>query len=189
MSDRLERILDKEEIRDVLARYARGVDRRDWNAVRAAFHPDAHDDHGEYKGGVEGFIAWVSARHAAIEQSMHFLGNCLIEFPSLDAAVVETYYVAIQRIGAEAGDAPRRLLAQSGAKAVSGAIHLEVFGRYIDRFERRGGTWRIARRVVAFEAVRAEPSGEAGLSPAWVQALRSHEDAIYAARRDAGLAD
>jgi SnoaL-like domain len=91
-------LLDRIAIHDLIARYASAVDRRDWARVRDTFHPDAHDDHGEYKGDVDGFIAWVSKRHAEIPQSMHFLGNCLIEFASADVALVETYFVAKQTI-------------------------------------------------------------------------------------------
>lgn len=88
---------DRLAIQDLMATYAQGVDRRDWEAVRATFHPDATDDHGDCKGGVDGFIEWVSRRHAGIEQSMHFLGNCRIEFAAADRAVVETYYFVRQR--------------------------------------------------------------------------------------------
>ena len=47
---------DRREIEDCLLRYVRGVDRKNWELVRAAYHPDAHDDHGNYQGGIDGFI-------------------------------------------------------------------------------------------------------------------------------------
>lgn len=75
-------LLAREAIREVLQLYARGVDRRDWALVASTYHPDAHDDHGGYKGGVTGLLEWLERRHASIEQSMHFLGNCLIDFRS-----------------------------------------------------------------------------------------------------------
>ena len=36
MNDILQRLSDKEQIRDVMVRYARGVDRRDWELVRSS---------------------------------------------------------------------------------------------------------------------------------------------------------
>ena len=34
MNDALQRLIDKDEIRDLMSRYARGVDRADWEGVR-----------------------------------------------------------------------------------------------------------------------------------------------------------
>ncbi|MSW28497.1 MAG: nuclear transport factor 2 family protein, partial [Actinobacteria bacterium] len=71
MNDELRSLVERQKICDVLARYARGVDRREWNLVSDAYHPDAFDDHGGYKGGVPGLLEWLERRHATIEQSMH----------------------------------------------------------------------------------------------------------------------
>jgi hypothetical protein len=189
MDPRIARLLDRQEIQDLLARYCRAVDRRDWAKLGDVFHADAHDDHGEYKGGVEGFLAWVKQRHASIGQSMHFLGNCLIEFAGDDVALVETYFVASQRLGAEAGPAARKMLEQCGADS-AGAVDLDVLGRYIDRMERRaGGPWKIARRTVAFDAVRARPATGGPLNPLWGQARRDPDDPVFAERRAIGLRD
>jgi len=38
--------------------------------------------------------------------------------------------------------------------------HMVAGLRYVDRFERRGGEWRIARRVCAFEWRRTDPVGD-----------------------------
>jgi hypothetical protein len=183
------RLQDRFAIQDLLVRYCRGVDRRDWAQVRDCFHPDARDDHGEYKGDAAGFMQWVQKRHAAVAQSMHFIGNCLIEFAGEDVAVVETYYVAWQQLDAEAGAAARSLLEQGGAGAVQGALEIDVMGRYVDRFERRGGAWRIARRAVVFEALRTRAATGGPLNPAWAQQKRDRTDPLYAMRREAGLPD
>ena len=50
MTEALQRLIDKDEIRDVMARYCRGVDRADWDLVRSTYHTDAYDDHGDYRG-------------------------------------------------------------------------------------------------------------------------------------------
>ena len=79
-ADGLKQLLNKERIKDTLVSYCRGVDRREWDLVREAYHSDAYDDHGGYKGNVDGFIEWLERRHQTIEQSMHFIGNCKIDF-------------------------------------------------------------------------------------------------------------
>lgn len=178
MKDEISRLLDRAALHDLMARYAQGVDRRDWDTVRDTFHPDATDNHGDYQGGVDGFIEWVSARHANVEQSVHFLGNCLVEFASDDRAVVETYFVARQR---SPGDVV------VGGSDVSGDVDVEVLGRYVDIAERRGGVWRTARRTVAFETIRAWPAGGTPIPADWAQARRDNDDPLHTMRRTAGL--
>ena len=185
-TQRLARIADRLDIQDNMARYARGVDRRDWDRVRAVFHPDAQDDHGEYKGGVDGFIEWVSKRHANVAQSMHFLGNCLIEFAGDDMALVETYYIAMQRLDEGAGSA-LSLLVEGGGSPPSGAVDVDILGRYIDHFERREGTWKVARRVVAFDSIRTHPVSSGPLNPDWALARRDDKDPVFQMRAALGL--
>ncbi len=179
MNDGLSRLVDRAAIQDLLARYARGVDRRDWELVRATYHPDAHDHHGEYKGGVDDFIAWVSRRHEKVAQSMHFLGNCLIEFTGPDVALVETYYIARQTYGADA-TAARTMVAAGGAHA--GPVEAEIWGRYIDIVERRHGEWRTARRTLAFELLQAGPATSLPLGSDWAQSKRDASDPLVAMR-------
>lgn len=142
----LEKLVAKSEIEDCLKRYARGVDRRDWDMVRGCFHDDATDHHGEFYGTGEQFIDWVSARHADVPFSMHYLLNCLVEFTSDHVAAVETYFWAIQR---------RETIQPDGS--VKGT-DFEVFGRYMDRFEKREGVWRVAGRKVAYDSTSQSPS-------------------------------
>ncbi len=59
-------------------------------------------------------------------------------------------------------------------------------GRYIDRFEKRGGQWRIASRVVAVEKATLLPA-DSGPRPARV-GRRDRQDPSYAALRDRGAA-
>lgn len=188
MADTLQRLIDREEIRDVLARYCRHVDRRDWEAVRTVYHPDATDDHGDYRGNIDGFIAWVRERHAQVAQSMHFTGNVLIEFAADDVAIVETYFVAFQTLGPEAGEAARKILSGGSARPDQ-PIQTSMFGRYLDRMERRGGPWKIARRVLVLEAIRVDTGAAPPLKPEWAQVRRDRDDPIYHLRREAGLAD
>ncbi len=186
VDDTPERLADRARIVDALARYARGVDRRNWAFVRSAFHPGATVDQGDYKGSAEGLIESMAARHGAIEQSMHILTNTLIEFDSQDGAIVETYYTAIQRNAHLPIEMRRALL---GANApTEGKIDLRAVGRYVDRFERRDGAWRIARRVCIVETIVGSPAPSAPTySDKWVVQSRDSDDALWAARAAVGL--
>ena len=73
MTDTLQSLIDKQEIRDCMARYARGVDRADWEAVRDTYHDDAYDDHGDYKGAVLWHLKAAELGHA---QAQSNLGVC-----------------------------------------------------------------------------------------------------------------
>jgi hypothetical protein len=179
MSDALQRLVDKDQIRDLMSRYARGVDRGDWDLVRDTYHTDATDDHGDYKGGVDGFIEFARARTAGATQVMHFLGECLIEFASDDVAIVETYFFTAHTLGPEA----QRQYRVSGGSSVQ----LSQYGRYADRVERRNRAWRIAQRIVVFEATRLAIGEVPPLRPEWASQQRDRTDPIYRLRTAAGL--
>lgn len=164
---RLHRLLAIQDIRDLMSRYARGVDRRDWDMVRDCYHSDAHDEHGSYRGAVPGFIAWVSARHADIPACIHFLGNSTIELEDDSRAVGETYFIAIQRVAyrSDGGDETRDDI---------------VFGRYLDRFENRAGVWRISARQVVYDLVQVKPVDGRERQPAGPFGRRDPTDPVFA---------
>lgn len=180
MSDALQRLIDKDQIRDLMARYARGVDRADWDAVRATYHTDAYDDHGDYKGGIDGFIDFARSRTGGATQVMHFLGECLIEFAGADVAIVETYFFTAHTLGPEAQR-------QYGASAEAGPVQLSHYGRYADRVERRDGVWRIAQRIVIFETTRLALGEVPPIKPSWATHRRDMSDPIFRLRAEAGL--
>lgn len=166
--DAIEKLIAKSEIEENLCRYARGVDRRDWPAVRECYHDDATDWHGEFQGSPGGFIEWVSARHAQIPFSMHFLGNCLIEFDDARSAHAETYFVAISR---------RETKTNSEN---SEGRDTEIFGRYVDRFEKRAdNVWRVASRQVVYDSSRTLQSTHHLRELQGVMGERSRKDAVY----------
>jgi hypothetical protein len=130
----LEALLDQQAIRDVVLRYCRGIDRLDLELVRECYHPDATDDHGGFVGTRDEYVDWVSGVLARYEGTMHVVANQLVELDG-DAARSETYGIAYHF-----GDPPddhRR--------------NFTTGFRYVDRFERRDGEWRIAHRVAVRE--------------------------------------
>jgi hypothetical protein len=144
--------------------------------VRSTYHPDAFDAHGDYKGPIDGLIDWLDQRFAGVDNSMHFLGNCLIEFAGPDLALVETSFVS--RRLRPLSDAERKDLGPTDA------ICREGWGRYVDRFERRNGEWRVAHRTVVLEASSSSvATGGMRTSPlTWGQ--RNRTDRIYQAHSE-----
>lgn len=180
MDEALQRLIDKDAIRDVMARYARGVDRGDWDAVRETYHSDAYDDHGDYKGDLDGFIAFGRERTGGATQVMHFLGQSVIEFASAEVAVVETYFFTAHTLGPEGRKA-------YGAANAAGPVQISQYGRYVDRVEKRDGVWRIANRIVVFEANRLMIGEVPPLKAEWAGQKRDKDDPIFRTRQAAGL--
>src|SRR5439155_964055 len=55
--------------------------------------------------------------------------------------------------------------------------------RYVDRFERRGGTWRIAKRVCAFDwtyTIPFDPAQKFAFGPDFTVGRRDRDDITYA---------
>jgi hypothetical protein len=130
-----EQLSDLQCIRDAVMRYAHGLDRLDPEHMATAYWPDATDDHGPSGAGpATGYIATAMASHARWSPSIHTLLNHLVELEDDGVhARGETYCVAYLF------DTER-------------AAMYQWFGRYLDRFEKRGDEWRILERVVVHEA-------------------------------------
>jgi len=128
LQDMVQELWNREAIRQCLTRYARGVDRFDRDLILSAFHPDAIDEHGKFVGGPREFVDWALAQHQRAHLThQHCLLNHTCEFDG-DIAYTETYFmfVGMNRKG--------KPLVMNG-------------GRYIDRFEKRDGHWRIGYRI------------------------------------------
>lgn len=169
---------DKAAIHEAILRYARAIDRGDWDAVRDAYHNDAFDDHGEFKGTIDELIPWLEKRFAGVETGMHFVGNCLIELVNANLALAETYFVS-HRLRPPINDVEVAQCDEGGAFCRQG------WGRYVDRFERRSdGVWRVAQRTVVMDSVIQFPvkGGERGGVTVWGR--RDSQDWLYLRRAE-----
>lgn len=185
--DDLQRLIDKDAIRDTMLRYCRGIDRRDWELARSAFFDDATDHHADFRGPIRDFFDWIIPQHDQVAKSTHMLGNVLIEFAGATVAVVESYFLASLELGPEAAGHRKQFAAQE-TRALPGRVKLDVLGRYVDRFEKRDGAWRVARRQVVFDSQHSRPLiGDVDANTHWVLGRRDAQDAIFLARHDAGL--
>jgi hypothetical protein len=176
----LRQLLEKERIRQVLYLYVRGVDRFDEDLIRSAFHPDATDQHGDRTFTVGELIDWLGGRRSTVEQSMHLVGNVLIELHG-DRALVESYGVAHHRYSPGAPESHVGEIAETDGLPTR---FVTVY-RYVDRFERRAGEWRIGHRTVVLEdswpLVVKAPLPSASL---WTLAQRDASDPLWLARAE-----
>ena len=163
----IDALLAERAIRDVVLRYCRGIDRRQFDIVRECYHPDAHDEHGDFTGTVDAFIVHAATALDAFETTTHFAGNILVELNPDDShrARCEAYVTAIHRI-APRGTAPAR-------------DHV-VGLRYIDDFEQRNGQWRIANRICVFDWTRTDPVAGWQFTDAFRRGRADRDDIVFA---------
>jgi hypothetical protein len=176
----MQRLIDKAEIADQLYRWSRGTARKDWDLVKSIFLDDARDDHGNLDGSVDEFVAWQKRHHSGIDQSVHFIGNILIEFTDDDRALSESYVIAFHHY---LESHSRADIVGPEAAATMSEMNSVIVGRYLDIFKRVSGTWRIAHRQAVFETARTEEAGRNLLSH-WQAARRDNDDPLYRVRRE-----
>lgn len=141
MDEELRRFLDEEAVKKVHVRYCRGIDRMDFDLIRSCYHPDAIDDHGEFVGGIDEFIEYGKANLPTFLSTNHFICNQFVEVQG-DVAFAEHYGIAYHRMPAGEDGLEKDWIATI---------------RYIDRFERRNGEWRIAHRRSLVDSDRIDP--------------------------------
>lgn len=153
MNDRVEVLLAKQEIYELSCRYMRGLDRLDLDLLGSVFHADARVNYGFFKGHARDFVGFA---HRALEdypETHHMLGQALIEVDD-DQATGEVYFQAFHRV-------------------VQGEKELDLFisGRYVDRYRRDDGVWKIAFRSEVNDWSRTVPAAD-GFFAAAPDALR-----------------
>jgi 3-phenylpropionate/cinnamic acid dioxygenase small subunit len=133
---------DRQDISDLLVRYATGIDRRDWPLFRTVFTDDCELDYGEIGAwqGVDAVTEFMDTTHAMAGHTLHRLSNQAIALDG-DKATARTYIDAVIMFGDN----------KSGVNA---------WGFYDDEIVRTADGWRIARR--RFTQVRVATFGPVG---------------------------
>jgi hypothetical protein len=159
-------IVARDTVAEVLARYCRAVDRLDEDLLRGCFHLDAVHN----AGTATDFCTHALAVAGSCIATHHQIGAPCIRVEG-NEAFVEVYYTAYQR------------LPDSGTTVFGEAAGEDVIvgGRYVDRFERRRGEWRIAHRRHLIEWRRFEEPRDRGFfaSPSDRKGARDPSDAVY----------
>jgi len=159
-------LLDQAEITRQLTRYCRAMDRCDAALAYSVFAQNAVADYGTmYQGTGHGFVDFALQAHQALLVHTHQLGNCLIELAG-EHAGSETYVTMTAR-------------ADAGGKL----FDMRSLGRYVDRWAKRDGIWRITHRQYIHEFDDSWPVTAARYPSA---GHRNRQDPSYQALREWG---
>ena len=131
----LAELADKQAIRDLIYTYCRAVDRIDVPLGHSIWHDDGYADYGAdyYQGPGKGVIDTICASHHHLLSHSHQVSNILIELHG-DRAGSESYVTGTMRMERDGK-----------------LMHMGVWGRYLDSWEKRGGRWGLLRRSVVFD--------------------------------------
>lgn len=120
---------DREQIQDVLTRYATGIDRRDWPLFRTCFCDDIVADYGDFGRWHSGdeITATMEEIHRPLGETLHRITNFVIELQG-DRATSRCYVDALLMPGEAGGDVRRGI------------------GYYDDELTRAADGWKIHKR-------------------------------------------
>ncbi|GAB4144813.1 MAG: hypothetical protein Tsb0016_14450 [Sphingomonadales bacterium] len=160
-------VLSKQALHELLMAYCRGVDRTDADLLRSTFHPDAQVITGVFNGGAMEFVDFIVALvRDQLKYVFHSVANEWFEIRG-DDALGESYAIALATV-----DGP------------DGPVDVLTGGRYIDRFARRDGAWKIASRSFVCDWTISQ-SSSVQMNDGMYAALSLHgknsmEDPVYA---------
>lgn len=140
---RLRVLEDRAAIHDLTTGIARGVDRYDGALLAESIWPDAVIDMGGDKPiSGEAFVAAIKAPTKPRPGRMHIVSNQRIGLED-DRAAAESQIISCQ-------DSFQDGVRKTRIRA----------GRYLDRFERRGGKWKLSARTMVDEWGRIDAIDE-----------------------------
>jgi len=128
----LQQISDRIEINDLLIRYTKAIDDKNWDLLDSVYTPDADIDY-TTSGGIAGKYPeirdWLAKALAIFPATVHFIGNSEIELDG-DHAKGRTFVLNPMAVPKE-----------------DGKIDMFTVGAYyIDDLVRTSEGWRIAKR-------------------------------------------
>jgi ketosteroid isomerase-like protein len=140
-------MLDEFALRKLVHAYCRAVDRGDFTKLRALYHDDAVDAHGEFStGSVDDFLKTLAASRPHIRSMQHNITTVNFAI-SGDLAEGEIYTIATHTFGAGDRD-----------------VDVIVGGRYLDMYEKRDDTWKIIERTIVTDWARVNDPSSVDLS-------------------------
>lgn len=128
-------LIAKEDIRQLVLLYSRGVDRKDIDLLRTLYAKDATDHHGaHFSGQADDYLRFLEKSFPYMRMSGHYVCNHLISVNGNEAEG-EVYALAYHLIPDGKG----------------GTVEDFAGVRYIDRYRKEDGRWLFAKRVVEFD--------------------------------------
>lgn len=152
----IEELLAKQEIYELSCTYMRSLDRLDAALRQSVFHDDATVDYGFFKGSGRDFVDFAQRALESHLANHHMIGQVHIDLQG-DTAYGEVYFQAFHRI-VEKGEEK----------------DLFISGRYLDRYEKRDGEWKIAFRSEINDWSRTDPATD--------EFLKNAKDALIGGR-------
>lgn len=135
-------IASRQQIADLTTACCRGIDRADEVLLKSLFHEDSVVVSGVFNGNGPDYAEHICRiLRSVFDQTFHSIANQSIEVTG-DSAIAETYVIAVSTMTD---------LEQGKSEMLTG-------GRYLDRFERRDGVWKIAERTFVSDWSRVDRS-------------------------------
>ena len=128
----LQQISDRIETNDLLIRYTKAIDQKDWKLLDTVFMPDAEADYvssGGIKGKYPEVRAWLEKALAIFPTTIHYVTNSEVTLQGDRAAARTAVYN------------PMFFKNQDGS-----LHHFAVGAYYVDELVRTREGWRIAKR-------------------------------------------
>ena len=128
----LQEISDRIEIDDLLIRYTKAIDQKDWQLLDTVFTPDAELDYvssGGIKGAYPEVRAWLEKALAIFPVTVHYVTNSEVTLQG-DRASARTAVYNPMFFGNPDGS----------------MHHFAVGAHYVDELVRTAQGWRIAKR-------------------------------------------
>ena len=126
-------VVDRLAIQDLLVRYCKAIDTKDWDLLDTVFVPDAHVDYTS-SGGVQGAYpevrAWLAQVLPNFPVSQHAVSNFDIRIDGDRAQSRVYFYNPMGR-----------------PKPEGGVSMFFIGGYYVDELVRTEDGWRIAQRI------------------------------------------
>jgi 3-phenylpropionate/cinnamic acid dioxygenase small subunit len=129
----------RQDVADLLVRYASGIDRRDWALLRSCFTDDCQADYGDigrWKSG-DAITDWMRKTHELLGHTLHRITNQSFAWEG-EAVSAQSYVDAL-------------VLLSDNVRGAQSA------GRYDDVVVRTAEGWKIARRT--FTLIRLQMLG------------------------------
>lgn len=154
-------IADRLELRDLIARLCRAIDRADRDGIIASYAEESYDDHGAgFRGNGRDFADYMvdGPGSGGAKFQLHILGQSVFDVDG-DEAFGETAYIMVAQL-------PTGDLAQA-------------IGRYLDYCQRIDGGWKIKYRRVVSDYVGTVNSTEFPGAEGLLTSARDKSDPVY----------
>ena len=154
-------VIDRAKIAELSYRYSRAVDRLDADLLRSVYWPDGTDDHGIFDGNALDYVDWVMGYVGAWISTHHDNGNILIDLDG-DIAYGEVHWTGWYRYRQD-----------------DQVVDIVANGRYLDRYERRDGEWRIFHRTCVSDWNRSAVRPDGDERDHRLKGRRGTDDLVY----------